>query len=248
MYEDILDLHTHTIASGHAYNSLYEMAQAASQKGLALYGCSDHAPAMPGSADSIYFINFKVIPREIRGVRVLMGAELNILNFDGKVDLSPGLLRRLDYAIASLHTNCIKSGTMEENTRAYVKVMENPLIQIIGHPDDGRFPIDYERLVTEAKRQHKLLEVNNTSLSPDSSRPGARENYRTMLSLCRRHEQPVIINSDAHIEADVGNHRFAHQFLEELDFPPQLVVNSSLERLAAYLPSLAGLLAGRWAR
>ena len=27
--KDILDLHTHTIASGHAYNTLYEMAQAA---------------------------------------------------------------------------------------------------------------------------------------------------------------------------------------------------------------------------
>lgn len=248
MYEDILDLHTHTLASGHAYNTLYEMAQAAADKGLALYGCSDHAPAMPGSTNSIYFLNFKVIPREIRGVRVLMGAELNILDFDGRVDLSPGILRRLDYAIASLHTNCIKAGTMEENTRAYVKAMENPLIHIIGHPDDGRFPIDYERLVSEAKRQHKLLEVNNTSLSPDSSRPGARENYRAMLSLCRRYGQPVIIDSDAHIEADVGNHRFAHAFLEELDFPPQLIVNSSLERLADYLPSLAGLLSGRWAR
>ena len=46
---DLLDLHTHTIASGHAYNTLYEMAQSAAEKGLALYGCSEHAPAMPGS-------------------------------------------------------------------------------------------------------------------------------------------------------------------------------------------------------
>ena len=39
---DLLDLHTHTIASGHAYNTLYEMAQAAADKGLSLYGCSEH--------------------------------------------------------------------------------------------------------------------------------------------------------------------------------------------------------------
>lgn len=39
--KDILDLHTHTIASGHAYNTLYEMAQAAADKGLAVYGCSE---------------------------------------------------------------------------------------------------------------------------------------------------------------------------------------------------------------
>lgn len=47
---DLLDLHTHTAASGHAYNSLYEMIRAAADRGLTLYGCSDHAPMMPGGA------------------------------------------------------------------------------------------------------------------------------------------------------------------------------------------------------
>ena len=61
---DLLDLHTHTIASGHAYNTLYEMAQSAAEKGLALYGCSEHAPAMPGSCHKFYFSNFDVIPSD----------------------------------------------------------------------------------------------------------------------------------------------------------------------------------------
>ena len=65
--KDILDLHTHTIASGHAYNTLYEMAQAAADKGLAVYGCSEHAPSMPGTCHEFYFTNFKVLPRVIRG-------------------------------------------------------------------------------------------------------------------------------------------------------------------------------------
>ena len=38
---DVLDIHTHTTASGHAYNTIYEMAQSASRKGLALLGISD---------------------------------------------------------------------------------------------------------------------------------------------------------------------------------------------------------------
>ena len=46
---DLLDLHTHTTASGHAYNSLYEMARSASERGMRVFGCSDHAPAMPGT-------------------------------------------------------------------------------------------------------------------------------------------------------------------------------------------------------
>ena len=41
--EYILDLHTHTIASGHAYSTIREMAQAASEKGLKLLGITEHA-------------------------------------------------------------------------------------------------------------------------------------------------------------------------------------------------------------
>ena len=101
---DLLDLHTHTAASGHAYNSLYEMIRAAADRGLTLYGCSDHAPMMPGGPHFFHFINFKVVPREVYGVKVLMGAELNIMDYQGRVDLNEDVLKNLDYAIASLHT------------------------------------------------------------------------------------------------------------------------------------------------
>lgn len=235
---DIFDLHTHTIASGHAYNTLYEMIHAAADKKLTLFGCSDHTPAMPGGPDAMYFVNFKVIPRELYDVKVLMGAELNLLKPDGSVDLKEKLLAKLDYAIASLHIPCTKPGTLEENTAAYLNVMENPYVQIIGHPDDGRYPVDYRALVAGAKKHHKLLEVNNSSLNPRGARENARENYETMLALCKEYEVPVIINSDAHSAADVGNHTLAHKLLEELSFPEELVVNTSLEKLIPYLPKV----------
>ena len=62
-------LHTHTLANGHAYSTLAEMIQAAASKGLELYGCTDHAPAMPGTLGSFYFQNFKVIPRQNKASR-----------------------------------------------------------------------------------------------------------------------------------------------------------------------------------
>lgn len=244
---DILDLHTHTIASGHAYNTLFEMVKAASDKGLTLFGCSDHAPAMPGSCHEFHFINFKVIPRELYGVRLLMGTELNILDYEGNVDLPPSILDHLDYGIASLHPPCYKSDSAEQNTAAYLNVLRNPYVQIIGHPDDSRFPIDYKALVLAAKENHKLLEMNSSSLHPRSSRPGARDNYMIMLKLCMEYSQPIIINSDAHIAMDAGNHADAHKLLEETGFPEELVVNTSLDKLGAYIPRLAELLAGRWA-
>lgn len=242
--KDILDLHTHTIASGHAYNTLYEMAQAAADKGLALYGCSEHAPAMPGSCHEFYFTNFRVLPRVIRGVPVLMGAELNILDFEGNVDLDEYYLKKIDYAVASLHTPCIDNhGSVADYTRAYLHVLENPYIHIIGHPDDSRLPADWTEVAKAAARNHKLLEVNNTSLSPLSSRKGAKENYLQLLKACMRYGTSIIIDSDAHCEADVGNHVYAHAFLKELDFPEELIVNTSLEKAADYIPKLKQLLA-----
>lgn len=240
---DLLDLHTHTTASGHAYNSLYEMARSASRRGMKVFGCSDHAPAMPGACHYYHFINFKVLPRTLFGMKLLMGVELNIMDYEGNVDLDQELLSSLDYSIASLHTPCIESGTMAQNTAAYLGAMKNPAIHIIGHPDDDRYPIDYEALVCAAKENGKLLEVNNSSLNPMSFRKGARENYRKMLGLCAHYKTPVIVNSDAHCEGDSGSHEFAFGLLRELDFPEELVVNTSLGLLAGYIPRLGGILA-----
>ena len=232
---DILDIHTHTIASGHAYNTLYEMIRAAAGRGLTLFGSSDHAPAMPGSCHEMYFCNFKAIPRELFGIRLIMGCELNIIDYQGNVDLKRWLQKRLDYGIASIHDLCYEIGTKEENTAALIGAMENPYVQIIGHPDDSRIPLDYESLVKAAKEHHVLLEVNNSSLKPGSPRPGARENYYTMLKLCRRYNTAVILGSDSHCAADAGCHEQAAALLAEVDFPEELVVNRSLKALGEYL-------------
>ena len=236
--KDLVDLHTHTLASGHAYNSLCEMVHAAALKKLPVFGISDHAPAMPGSCSEMYFCNFKAIPREMEGVRLLLGCELNIMDYRGTVDLPENRLKQIDYAVASLHDLCIAYGTKAENTAAVLGVMENPYVNIIGHPDDGRFPLDYEAVVRGAKKCHKLLEVNNSSLLPQSSRVNVRENYVTMLDLCRQYRVPVLIGSDAHFMTDIWNHAAAHSLLAETGFPEELVANTSMELLSGYIPAL----------
>lgn len=236
--KDIMDLHTHTTASGHAYNTLYEMARSAADKGLTLFGSTDHAPAMPGTCDAFYFINFKVIPRTLFEVKLLMGSELNILDYEGTLDLKPRFLKGLDYAIASIHEPCYTNGSIDQNTSAYIGAVKNPYVTIIGHPDDSRFPFNQEAVVTAAAKYHKLIEVNSSSLHPKSTRQNARENYRSLLDLCRRYEVSIVINSDAHVEGDVGNHARAWELTRELAFPEELIVNSSIERILPYIPKL----------
>lgn len=240
--EDIMDLHTHTIASGHAYNTLYEMVHAAADKKVQLLGVTDHAPMVPGACHPFYFRNFRVIPRVLFGVNLMMGCELNIIDYDGTIDLEPEYRKRLDFAIASIHEQCYEVGSTAQNTAAYLAAMKNPDVHIIGHPDDGRVPVDFETLVCAAKEAHVLLEFNASSLHPRSHRVNSRANYITMLELCRRYQVSIILDSDAHCAEDVAEHSRAHALLREIDFPEELVVNSSMEKAAEYIPYLANLL------
>lgn len=234
-YEYVLDLHTHTIASGHAYNTLREMAKAASDKGLSVIGITEHAPKMPGTCHSFYFHNLKTVPRELYGIRLLLGSEVNIMDFEGNIDLEERDLKGMDIIIASLHTPCIKPGSIKENTTAYLKVMENPYVNIIGHPDDGRYPVDYRALVEGAKEKGKVLELNNHSLDPKCFRRDARENDLKMLELCKEYAVPVIMGSDAHFDTLIGEFSMAKKLLEEVDFPEELVLNRSVEALQGHV-------------
>jgi len=227
----LFDLHTHTLASGHAYSTLKENIEAAAERGLAAMGFSDHAPAMPGTCHPFHFGNFKVIRPVIDGVRIYKGIEANITDYKGTLDLDDINASKLDYVIASLHPPCVTPGSVEENTRALVEVMKNPLVKIIGHPDDDRFPIDHKELVIAAGRERVALELNNSSLRPGTARLNARKNILEILDLCRIYDVPVLMGSDAHIYYDVGGFTEGEAILRETNFPVELALNYKMEGL-----------------
>ena len=106
-----LDVHTHTIASGHAFSTLQEMAQAAAGKGLKVLGITEHSPGVPGTCHPIYFRNLHVVPRRMYGVELLLGAEINILDGKGNLDLDEDYMKMLDIRIAGIHSLCYEYGT-----------------------------------------------------------------------------------------------------------------------------------------
>src|SRR6056297_376079 len=104
---DCIDLHVHTIASGHAYSTIGEYITQAKKNNLCCIGISDHGPKMPGASHKYYFYNMKVLPKTIDKIRILKGIELNIMDEVGSVDMSKEDLKSIDYKIASLHPPCI---------------------------------------------------------------------------------------------------------------------------------------------
>lgn len=229
------DLHIHTIASGHAYSTIQESVAIAKEKGLEAIGISDHAPAMPGSQYIFYFQNLKVVPNEIDGIRLYKGVEANIINNNGDIDLSSNEMGFLDYVIASMHPPCLNFQTKDINTRTLIKTMKNPYVKIIGHPDDGRYPLDYEEIVKAAKDNNVLLEVNNSSLNPDGFRKNADSIIRKILEFCIKHNHPVLLSSDAHISFSIADFSNCIKILDEISFPEELIVNTSFEKLEKFI-------------
>ena len=104
MKKILVDAHTHTLASGHAYSSLQEMVKAAADKGLEVLGITEHGPSVPGTCPLVYFRNMFVVPRKMYGVQLLMGCEVNILDShpgDGSAELD---FEKLVLAAKEAHT------------------------------------------------------------------------------------------------------------------------------------------------
>lgn len=232
-----MDLHTHTVASGHAYATITEMAKAASEiPGLKLLGITDHAPGIPGAPEPIYFANFDAVPRDMFGIRLLLGSEVNILDYDGKLSLSDRYLNYLDFGIAGIHQHCYTPGTVRQNTSAIIGAIRHPRIHVISHPDDGSVPIDYKAVVLAAKENHTLLEVNNSSISGESpSRPNVRENVLRMLLLCKEYDVPVLMSSDAHFTTEIAQIGHCLSVIKEADFPEKLIMNYDVGKMLKYV-------------
>ena len=230
-----LDVHTHTVASGHAFSTLQEMVQAAADKGLQLLGITEHAPSLPGTCAPIYFRNLHVVPRRMYGVELLLGAELNILDYQGTIDLEEADLKRLDIRIAGLHSLCYTPGTIDQNTDAVLGAIRNPYVHIISHPGDGTAQLHFEPLVLASKEHGTLLEINNSSLSPEGYRGDTRFTDLVILNLSVHFNYPVLFSSDSHGKSHVGDFTYAADAARLAKVPRNLILNYSSKALLAFL-------------
>ena len=93
----------------------------------------------------------------------------------------------------------------------------------------------YKELVKTAKRTGTLLEINNSSLKPDGYRSNSKENALKMLEYCKKYEAMIVLGSDAHFDEAIADYPFADAVLEEIQFPTELIANTSYEKLQSFL-------------
>lgn len=154
------------------------------------------------------------------------------MDYDGGLDITEEFLKKLDWVIASYHVGCCPPSSVEDHTRGYLKVLENPYVDALGHSGNDDYVYDYETVVREVKRLGKVMEINNHS---PIGRPGSGERCPVIARLCARYEVPVVISTDAHFAAKIGQADWAFEMLESVGYPKELILNRDLETFERYL-------------
>jgi DNA polymerase (family X) len=200
------DLHTHTNLTD-GLHDLSTMITEAAERGYAYYAVTDHAPNlwMQRMTDEKILAQ-RVRLRKLAGqskMELLHGAELNI-DADGGLDWDDAFLDGFDVLVASVHSHFTQA--REDMTRRIVRAIENPHVNIIGHPTArklGKRPpveFDEEEVFRSAARTGTALEVN--------SHPDRLDLKDEHLLWARRLGVKFAVNTDAHAVGHLALIRF----------------------------------------
>ncbi|HLG65993.1 MAG TPA: DNA polymerase/3'-5' exonuclease PolX [Ktedonosporobacter sp.] len=202
-------LHAHTNWSD-GQNTLREMAEACVARGYAYLGITDHSKAaayagglkeddLRRQGEEIDRLNAEFAGR----LHILKGIECDILR-DGALDFDDAVLARLDFVVASIHSNF--NLPPEEQTRRMVRAIANPYVDIIGHPTGrvllGRegYSLDIEAVIAAAAEHGVCIEIN--------ANPSRLDLDWHFVRKARDLGMKIPVNPDAHSLAGLDDMRY----------------------------------------
>ena len=232
----IADMHTHTIASTHAYSTITENAAWAAEHGIKYLGMTDHGICMQDAPDTWHFENLKILPELLKGVRVFKGIEANILDTDGSIDIPKNVsdiyYNILEWVNVSFHVQTFKPATRAEHTKAYLNVLKNPYVDVICHSEASKYDYDFDEVIKACGEYGRLIEINECRLERGKA---SQDRYRMILDRCAEYRTRIIVNSDAHFYTHIGQFELAEALLKDTRFPKELIINNSEERFLGYI-------------
>ncbi len=226
-----VDLHSHTLFSQCGIHTVIEMLTYAKSIGLKALAITDHGPSLEDCRlNSPFFLRLK---DPVPGIKLIKGAELNIINDDGKTDLPMRYLPYMDIVLAGLHQNIEKNLNKKKYTDLLINSMKNnKFIDIITHPNNPDYLPDLKLVVEACKEYDKVIEINNSKTELDRV-----ENHITMelIGLCKDYKCHVAVNSDAHALHEIGQNKAVMPLLKQSEFPESLIINRNFETAVNYI-------------
>ncbi|SEV83602.1 DNA polymerase/3'-5' exonuclease PolX [Natrinema salifodinae] len=198
--EDIRgDFHSHTEWSD-GNTDIEAMVEAAADMGYDYYGVADHAEG-PGIVGGMGLSDTEILEqveaiREVGAaadIAVFAGIEANV-DADGEIGLSEEVIDALDVIVASTHSALDQDA--ETATERLVTAVENPAIDILGHPS-GRLLNERSGLEFDATALGKAAAEHGTALEVNSN-PRRLDLWGSAVQAAVEAGAPISINTDAH--------------------------------------------------
>lgn len=195
------DLHAHTTWSD-GRHTLQDMVAAAKADGLEYFAITDHSVSstVANGLDRKRLLEQVARVREldaaVEGITLLAGSEVDIRRY-GELDFPDEVLEQLDIVVASVHSHFTL--TEAEMTRRIVRAIENPFVNIIGHPTGrmlGRrpmYPLNLEEVIAAAAENSTVLEINGS--------PSRLDLDPEFVRMAKKAGVLLAVNTDAH---DIG--------------------------------------------
>jgi len=223
-----IDLHLHTVASGHAQNTILEYVTQAKKLRMKVIGVSDHAPSTDTLTSETYFLTLRRMPKKISGIRLLKGAEVNIVSPKGKIDLSDETIKKLDYVMAGFHRNPLYINIGElQNTKTMINALRQRKFSILAHPYVTHiFPVNVEKISEEACRNDILLEVNLHYTKRFIDNHIVMSNLKIMIDIVKKNHKKIILGSDAHNIWELADDSILKKIKKVTGLKDKLIINN----------------------
>lgn len=225
-----VDLHSHSLFSGCGVHTIIELLEYGKKIGMKALAITDHGRAVGGKINSVYWNRLK---EPVDGIKFLKGIECNVVDESGKIDFPKDFIQYADIILLGLHNNLKEGLGQKRYTEMLITAMEkNPYVDIITHPTDQVFKIEFLPVIQTAKKLGIALEFNNSKLLYNKVSP---EISKEFLKLCIEHKASIVLCSDAHTVNELGRDDLLRPILKEINFPQDLIINSTPEKAYEFI-------------
>ncbi len=208
--------------------SMLEMARAAARRGIKVIAFTDHSVGL-GVANGMKMEDHKKQTAEIKKIQKQLGDEILVLHSteveikaDGTLDYPDEFLATLDIVVASLHSSLRQP--REKITQRLLKAVNNPHVDIIGHPTGREFPdregadLDMEAVLQAAAESGVTMEIN--------AHPSRLDLDDMFVRRARELGVLISINTDAHSEGDLDMLHYGVAIARRAWLEPKDVINT----------------------
>jgi putative hydrolase len=222
-----IDLHIHTIASGHAYIHLNELINYAKDNKMSIVGINDHGTKISGKHIIPHFGMAFRCPK-FENLKILWGCEANIIDEEGNIDLMNPYLSKLDYLSIGIHPPWPK---VDDQLCAILNCFKKHKPLFMTHPYIKLNIPDVSKLYQLACEHDVILELNLSVLTNPRLKKETLVNIKKMIEIVKKNKKKLIINSDAHFLHEVGDDSILERYYADLGLTPEIIINNYPEEL-----------------